>query len=134
MFCREIADEHTNRSRFAPSAEHRGARPSYAVRRFGATVVAIVIMSLLLAAVHAVAGSFGGVPAVAAEAPLPASSADDPPAPRVHIARSGDSLWSIAERHRGTVDRDRYIAALIDLNGSTTVLVGQAVVLPTAGR
>lgn len=79
----------------------------------------------LAVALDAVLGSLGGDPAFAGEAP-PAAGA----AAAVHVARSGDSLWSIADEHRRDVGRDRYVRALIELNGSTTIIVGQAVALP----
>jgi Tfp pilus assembly protein FimV len=49
---------------------------------------------------------------------------------RSHVALPGDTLWSIADRYRGDVGRDRYIDALIDLNGGTRILAGQAIRLP----
>ena len=52
------------------------------------------------------------------------------PAPGVHVAAPGDTLWSIAQQYRGDVGRDRYVDALIDLNGDTSIQVGQAIRLP----
>ena len=49
---------------------------------------------------------------------------------RIHVAEPGDTLWSIADAYRGDVGRDRFIDALIDLNGGTGIQVGQAVHLP----
>ena len=46
------------------------------------------------------------------------------------MARAGDSLWSIARANHGDVSIDRYVDALIDLNGGTAIAVGQAVHLP----
>ena len=48
----------------------------------------------------------------------------------VHVAQAGESLWSIAEEHRGDVGIDRFVEALIDLNGGTAVQIGQAIHLP----
>ena len=45
-------------------------------------------------------------------------------------AMPGDSLWTIAEEHRGDVEINRYIDTLVDLNGGTTIQVGQLVRLP----
>ena len=45
-------------------------------------------------------------------------------------AAAGDSLWSIAEVHRGDVPITRYVDALIDRNGGTHIEVGQLVRLP----
>ena len=46
------------------------------------------------------------------------------------MAAAGDSLWSIAQANHGDVSIDRYVDALIDLNGGTDIAVGQAVRLP----
>ena len=46
---------------------------------------------------------------------------------RVH---RGDSLWSIAEEHHGDIPLTRYLEALIDRNGGTSIQVGQLVHLP----
>ena len=48
-----------------------------------------------------------------------------------HIAQPGESLWTIAEQHRGTTDIVVYVEELIDLNGGEAgIQVGQAVLLP----
>lgn len=47
-----------------------------------------------------------------------------------HVAVPGDTLWSIADAHRGDVSRPAYLDALIRLNGGTTIQAGQAVSLP----
>ncbi len=113
---------------------HDRARPNYAARRLGAAAVAVIAAFLVAYALHAVVVSFGGDPAFAAVASPSAASAAAPvavpAADLVHVARSGDSLWSIADDHRGDIGRDRYVRALIELNDSTTVIVGQAVRLP----
>jgi LysM repeat protein len=98
--------------------------PNYAARR----AVALVVMFLTLVAVAGVlvllAGT-GARPASASRAE-PAIS----PADLVHVAKPGDSLWSIAQAHRGDVALDRYVDALIDVNGGTDVQIGQAIRLP----
>ena len=98
--------------------------PNYALRRAGAVVVALVAMVLLVGTIVLLAGP-GGRPASAFQAEPALSSAA-----RVHVARAGDSLWSIARANRGDVSIDRYVDALIDLNGGTAIAVGQAVRLP----
>jgi len=108
-------------------------RPNYAARRLGALIVAFGSVVVMAALVNSVLVGLGGSPAVAAEAaPTPpgAQIAQLGGAPAQHVAQSGDSLWSIADEHRGAVDRDRYVDELIDLNGSTSIVVGQAVHLP----
>ena len=67
----------------------------------------------------------GGVPASAAGAGT--ASAGHPMSVRV---AAGDSLWSIAEAHRGDVPITRYVEALIAANGGTHIEVGQLVRLP----
>ncbi len=108
-------------------------RPNYTARRLGAILVGVGAVVLMAALLNSVLVGFGGSPASAAEA-APANPTaivvDAVGVPAVHVAEPGDSLWSIADDHRGTVDRDRYVGALIDLNGSTSIVVGQAVHLP----
>lgn len=82
--------------------------------------------------VDAVLATFGAEPAFA-DATASAQHVTGTGAPvahSAHVARAGDSLWSIADEHRGEVGRDRYVRALIELNGSTAIIVGQAVTLP----
>lgn len=64
---------------------------------------------------------------------VPASAAGTGPAPphRSIKAHPGDTLWSIAERHRGDVPIQRFVDALVDLNGGATRIdAGQLVRLP----
>lgn len=104
--------------------------PNYAARRLGAMVVALGAVVVLSALVNSVLVGLGGTPASAAETPpaVRVATAEAPVA--VHVAQAGDSIWSIADRYRGEVDRARYVDALIARNGSTTLIVGQAVHLP----
>ena len=97
--------------------------PNYVLRRMVALVlVALTVVLLAVVAASLLAG-FGGGPAAASEV--------QPVSPRaVHVAQPGDSLWSIAREHRGDVSLQRYVDRLVDLNGGTTILAGQAVRLP----
>ena len=105
-------------ARTAPSS------PNYALRRTAAVVVALGAVALLVGIIILLAGP-GGRPASAFQAePAFTSTAT------VHVARAGDSLWSIARANHGDVSIDRYVDALIDLNGGTAIAVGQAVLLP----
>lgn len=103
------------------------AAPPYGRRRAVAAVVLAIVAVLLAFAVSTLvdaAFDVGG---------RPAAASDVAPAPivRVHVAEAGDTLWSIADRYRGEVGQGRYVDALIDLNGGTTVIqAGQAVRLP----
>jgi len=106
------------------TALQRPASPNYALRRVGALAVALVAAVLLAGIIILLAGS-GGRPASASRAEPAFTS----PA-AVHVAAAGDSLWSIAQANHGDVSIDRYVDALINLNGGTDIAVGQAVRLP----
>jgi len=103
--------------------------PNYAARRVLVVVVALAVLAaaavLLGQAVGAVS-DLGGRPAAASEV----SDASGGQLAAPHVAVAGDTLWSIADRYRGEVSRERYIDALISLNGGTTVQIGQAIRLP----
>ena len=110
--------------------------PNYAARRLAAVFVAVGSCFVVASLANSLLVSFGGSPASAAEAApagvavvIDAASGAEA-APIRHVARAGDSLWSIADTYRGEVDRDRYVDALVQLNGHTTIVVGQAVLLP----
>ncbi len=99
--------------------------PNYALRRCVVGTVAVLALGVGLIGLTGLLAGFTGAPASAAAA------ADVDPAPAaVHVATPGDTLWSIADTHRGDISRDRYIDALVRLNGGTTVRAGQAIWLP----
>jgi Tfp pilus assembly protein FimV len=105
----------------------RAGAPNYAARRIAAVVLVVVTLAAAAVLAGEVVGAvvdLGGRPAAASEVPL------GDPSPAVHVAVPGDSLWSIAELHRGDVGRDRYVDALVALNGGTVIQAGQAVRLP----
>ncbi len=104
--------------------ERRPATPNFALRRAGVLAALIVAAGLLVGIIVLLAGS-GGRPASASRAEPAISSSST-----VHVAAAGESLWSIAEANHGDVSIDRYVDALIDLNGGTAIDVGQAVRLP----
>lgn len=103
--------------------------PNYLLRRVVAAVVAVCLLAAAVVAVGEIAGAFsdlGGRPAAASEITPGVAVTPD-----VHVAAPGDTLWSIADRYRGDVGRNRYLDALIALNGNSTALaVGQGVRLP----
>ena len=117
------------RSSSAASHARRPARPDFVARRLGAIVVVAASFCAAWSVADAALDIVGGSPAAAADAtgPVGGASADAPP---THVAHAGDTLWSIADEYRGPVPRDRYLSALVDLNGATSIVVGQAVVLP----
>jgi len=103
--------------------------PNYALRRVAAAFVALAVLAAGAIGVGEVVGALadlGGRPAAASEV-APTSGVTTP---RVHVAAPGDTMWSIAQQYRGEVGRDRYVDALIDLNGAAGIQVGQAVRLP----
>ena len=121
-----------------PAADRReivrhqhGSTPNYAVRRTLVAAVALAVLAAAAVAVVQTAGALvdlGGRPAAASE--VTTTAAGDELVRSIHVAAAGDSLWSIADLYRGPVGRDRYVDALISLNGGTDVLVGQAIRLP----
>lgn len=102
--------------------------PDYRARRVVAASAVVALLGLTLALAGVLAPALvdvGGRPAAASGIiDVTSSSA------RTHVAQAGDTLWSIAESYRGEVGRDRYVDALIDLNGGTIIQIGQAVRLP----
>lgn len=103
-------------------------RPNYAVRRATATVVAVILIATAAVAVSAMVGAVvdvGGRPAAASDIDTSTSGAE-----RHHVAKPGDTLWSVANSYRGDIARDRYLDALISLNGGTRIQAGQAIRLP----
>jgi Tfp pilus assembly protein FimV len=110
-----------------PAAARDTPRPNYAARRVGAAVLTLLVLATAAVAVDRMVDAvadLGGRPAAASEVVA------DTGTPAVHVAAAGDTLWSIADRYRGDVGRDRYVDALVALNGGTSILVGQAVRLP----
>lgn len=48
----------------------------------------------------------------------------------MYVVESGDSLWSIAEEHRGSTPIDNYVEELLVLHGSPVLFVGEVISLP----
>ncbi|MEY2975284.1 MAG: hypothetical protein RIR49_1704 [Actinomycetota bacterium] len=86
------------------------------------TVLAVAVVAGGLAINEVLAGD-GGVTASA-------SAAEPVPARTTVTAQPGDTLWAIAQTHRGEVDVRRYLDRLIALNGGASIQAGQAIVLP----
>ena len=98
--------------------------PNYAIRRAVAGALALAAVLFIVIVIGLLAG-LGGRPASAFQAEPAISSSVT-----VVLAEAGDSLWSIAEVHHGSVAIGRYVDALISLNGGTAIQAGQAVRLP----
>lgn len=109
-----------------PLRTARVSAATYRRRRATAAVLAVGALSVIglggLGAIGVLTGP-GGVPASAA-------GAGTAPPDRVVRAEPGDSLWSLAERFHGDVGLQRYLDALIGLNGGTAIAAGQLVRLP----
>ncbi len=101
------------------------AVPSRTVRRRRALVGVLlaVVAGCGLVVVHDVLAGSSGLPATADSGrPAPTSGAV--------TALPGDTLWGIAEQHRGDVAIDRYVEQLVRLNGGSSIVAGQTVLLP----
>lgn len=108
--------------------ERRASPPNYGLRRLGAAGVLVVALLVAAQMVAAAAAFFGSSPVLAQSTVVAPSSIVQ--SHDTHVARNGDSMWTIADEHRGATGRESYIDALVDLNGSTSIQVGQAVMLP----
>jgi Tfp pilus assembly protein FimV len=87
----------------------------------GTVLAAFVACGIVLT--HDVLAGSGGVPASAA--------ASQPALVRATVtAQPGDSLWSIAQTHRGSVSINTYVDKLVSLNGGASIQAGRQVVLP----
>lgn len=69
--------------------------------------------------------------ALATPGGVPASAAGGAPVERITVvALPGDTLWAVADRHRGDVPHGRYVDLLVRVNGGATIQAGQTVLLP----
>ncbi|MEM9613321.1 MAG: LysM peptidoglycan-binding domain-containing protein [Actinomycetota bacterium] len=93
--------------------------------------VAVAVVFGLLFAVRLVQGSPPAVDEVG-QVSDPRVSAPALPGPgdHIHVARSGDSLWSIAVGLAPDADPRPIVDALAEANGGTALRVGQQVVIP----
>lgn len=110
--------------RTAARRRHRSvSEATYRRRRAIVGILAAVLVAAGMVVAHDVLAGSSGVPASAASS--------QPAHVRATVtARSGDTLWSIAERHHGAVSLTRYVDTLVDLNGGASIQAGQAVRLP----
>jgi Tfp pilus assembly protein FimV len=105
------------------SAQGRQVRPAtqvYVRRRLLVVFVLVAIVVALVAGAGNVLANRGGAPA-STSAVRPAQT---------YVARSGDTMWSIALAHRGAASQADYVDALIAVNGGVAVQVGEVITLP----
>ncbi len=76
------------------------------------------------------ADSWAGVDAVATSAGTGAGVAVVSPGDQVYVAKSGDSLWSIAQGLAPNSDPRPVVAVLIEANGDASLQIGQQIVIP----
>jgi hypothetical protein len=113
-----ISGEVTSALRFPARGRAQRPKPRLRLTRRGR----VVLVALFLLAV-------GGLAAVLS----PASRAADPAGPpAVAVVQPGDTLWSVAARHRPSNSPFEVIAEIRRLNDLTdfTVFAGQKLVLP----
>ena len=116
---------HVDPSVGALPAARCAVRPSEATYRRRRAIVGIllaVFVAVGLVAAHDVLAGSGGVPASAA--------ASQPAHVSTVVATPGDTLWSIADEHRGEISISRYVDTLVDLNGGASIEAGQQIILP----
>ncbi len=95
----------------------------YIRRRLLVGLVVFVVAVFVVFGAGNVLANRGGAPASTPTVRPAAASA-------TYVARSGDTLWSIAAAHHGTHSLSSYVDALIEANGGTSLQVGQVVALP----
>lgn len=107
----------------ARSTRRPTSAETYRRRRAVAGTILATFVACGVVLTHDVLAGSGGVPASAA--------ASQPALVRSSVtAQPGDTLWSIAQSHRGGVSINTYIDKLIGLNDGASIQAGQQVVLP----
>ena len=106
-----------------PASRHVATPTTYRRRRAIVGTALAVVVACGAVMTHDVLAGSGGVPASAA--------ASQPAHVRSTItAQPGDSLWSIANAHRGDVPVSRFVDKLVALNGGASIQAGQQITLP----
>ncbi len=129
-----------------PSVGRRRADPGVEVADGGtiAGVERLVMVAIVTAALVVFGGlalirssqggptaqSWAGVDAVATASASTAGVAVVSPGDQVYVAKSGDSLWSIAQVLAPDSDPRPVVAALIEANGDASLQIGQQIVIP----
>ncbi|MFZ4719379.1 MAG: LysM peptidoglycan-binding domain-containing protein [Ilumatobacteraceae bacterium] len=118
-----LSTPHTTRYTAVLPARLAEPRPStqvYLRRR-------LLVAAVLLAVVVAVWGGAGNVLANRDGAPASAVAARQAIS---YVVQPGDTLWSIAAAHHGSVGQVDYVDLLVNRNGGATIQVGQVITLP----
>lgn len=115
---------HAVRPRAGSTAARRPvSQATYRRRRLVVgTILALAVVIGGLAINEVLAGGGGVTASASATEPVPVRA--------TVTARSGDTLWAIAQRHSGDVGVRTYLDRLIALNGGPSIQAGQAIVLP----
>jgi LysM repeat protein len=100
----------------APAATHT----IYVRRRLLVGAVALLLGLVAWSGADSVFANRGGAPA----------SASVVGGTSTYVVQSGDSLWSIAEEHRGATPLDDYLDQLLALHGSPVLFAGEVIALP----
>ena len=101
-------------------AEAHPSTTVYIRRRLLVGAVLATIVAVLALGAGNVLANRGGAPASTSTV-RPAAS---------YLVRPGDTLWSIAEAHRGPVSQVDYVDALVSANGGTMLQIGEVITLP----
>lgn len=98
----------------------------YVRRRIAVASVLFSLVAALGLGAGNVLANRGGAPASAPAVRQETTSND----PGTYLVQPGDTMWSIAEVHRGEADLVAFVDALIDINGGTSLQIGQLIALP----
>jgi hypothetical protein len=110
----------------SPRPQH-GAPPHdvFVRRRIAVASAALVGLLLVLGGVFVAGRVLAGRGGVPASAP-----AAQPVQTVPYVVQPGDTLWSIAQRHRGDRPLAGYVDALVRANDGPDIEVGERLVLP----
>jgi Tfp pilus assembly protein FimV len=99
-------------------------RPRYGCRRLAAVAVLSAALVTTSTVVHAVGAALVHDPVAQAATPVPAAPHT------LRLVQPGETLWSIAGDLRPSADRRAAVDELVRLNGSTTIIAGQPILVP----
>ena len=104
-----------------PQGARSAAPQIYIRRRVLAAVFALAIVLLV---------GLGAGTVVANRGAAPASGSSVRPAIATYVVHHGDTMWSIAATHRGSLSQSDYVDLLVQANGGAALQVGQQIQLP----